>query len=378
MEWVCKGLLTMASVGLVLALARRWGGSAAGLVAGRPTTTAPALGWMACEHGLRFAADAAAATVAACAMMAAFALAYAHATAGHRPRRVALAWGTAAALMLSGLVVAMERHLLPALAFALACCVIALLAWPARALSDRRPEGAVQLSATMPASAAGITSLCLSIAGRAIATVLAGLLASLPVVSVTVAVAQHGTAGPAAARKFLHGTVAGLFGRLPFGTVFAATLSAFGVAWALGLATVATGAVNLACVRGRALRRQARRTAEGDETHAEPARHRSCRAGPGRPAARQASACRAPRERQCRSARRPSAATAHRRARHRRNGEGILARPRRSGRWFSGGLRFTFAESILASDQSGSPTAFTVSPKPRRLDSLVSTSGDLQ
>lgn len=256
MEWAWKGLLTVASVALVLSLARRWGGSAAGLAAGLPTTTAPALGWMASEHGARFSADAAAATVAACALMAAFALAYAHAAAGHRPRRVALAWGAAATLPLTVPVLATASHVLPALALALGCSLIALLAWPAVDPADQHPMAMARSSVVLPASVAGGISLCLALAGPSIGTLLAGLLASLPVVSVTVAVTQHAASGPGAARQFLYGTVAGLFGRVAFGTVFATTVSASGVAWALGLGTTAAVATHLAFVRSLAQRRR--------------------------------------------------------------------------------------------------------------------------
>lgn len=251
MDWWANGLLTMASVALVLALARRWGGSAAGIVAGLPTTTAPALGWMAHEQGATFAAQAAAATVAACALMAAFALAYAHASLRLRPRGVALAWGAAAALAMVGPVLAAGHHLLPALGLAGVCSLLAWRAWPsscseASACADvpARPW----IGTALPAITAGSLSLGLAAAGPVIGTVVAGLLASLPVVSVTVALTRHADAGAAAARQFLLGTVAGLFGRMAFGTVFAATLPGWGIGTALVLATAAAVMVNLGCM----------------------------------------------------------------------------------------------------------------------------------
>jgi hypothetical protein len=256
MDWVWKGMLTTASVALVLAFARRWGGGAAGLLAGLPTTTGPALGFMAAEHGERFAAAAAAATVAACAMVAAFALAYAHAAAARRPPRVALAFGTAGALLLGGPALAAGGQLVPAVALALVCCGVALLAWPAEADDDKRPAGSVRSSPVMPAALAGGISVCLGVAGPVIGTLLAGLLASLPVVSVSVALAQHAVAGPAVARCFLRGTVVGLWGRVAFGAVFAMTVCAHGVAWAVGLAALAAGTVNLVWVGCLALQRR--------------------------------------------------------------------------------------------------------------------------
>lgn len=265
MDWWTKGLLTMASVALVLGLARRWGGAAAGIVAGLPTTTAPALGWMAHEQGAPFAAHAAAATVAACALMAAFALAYAHASLHHRPRRVALAWGAVAALLMVGPVLAASHHLLPALVLAAACGLLAWRAWPGPHPPVANAVGAPPrrwATTVLPAVVAAVLSLGLSAAGPAIGTGMAGLLASLPVVSITVASAQHADAGAAAARQFLLGTVAGLFGRMAFGTVFATALPSCGIGLALALAAGAAVMVNLGCMarlaRAPALERLAR------------------------------------------------------------------------------------------------------------------------
>lgn len=245
MEWLWKGIVTMASVALVLALARRWGGSAAGLVAGLPTTTAPALAWMAGEHGLPFAAEAAAATVAAGCTMAAFSLAYAHATVARCGPRGALAWGVAAALATTGPVLACSGHLLACVALGLGGCVLALRAWPAERDTTSEAPAAVRLGATVPAAAAGGVTLGLGMVGPAIGTACSGLLASLPVVSITVATTQHAAQGPAAARQFLRGAVAGLIARIAFGTVFSAALPAAGTGWALCAGLGATLAAHL-------------------------------------------------------------------------------------------------------------------------------------
>lgn len=250
MEWFWKGMVTMVTVAVVLVLARRWGGSAAGLVAGLPTTTAPALAWMAIEHGVGFAGQAAAATVAACALMAAFALAYAHAATARCRPGTAMVCGAAGALALAGPVLACGSGLVGSLALGLGSCTVALLAWPKGPGGRCHAAGrAVRLPATVPAATAGGVSLGLGLAGPAIGTVCAGLLASLPVVSVTVAMAQHAVSGPAAARQFLHGTVAGLLGRVAFGAVFAVALPATSLAATLALALSAAVLVNLAAAR---------------------------------------------------------------------------------------------------------------------------------
>ena len=78
MDWGWKALLTAASVAMVLAVARLGGRRVAGVAAALPTVTAPALAWMAHDHGDGFAADAATASVAASALLALFAVVHAH------------------------------------------------------------------------------------------------------------------------------------------------------------------------------------------------------------------------------------------------------------------------------------------------------------
>lgn len=246
MDELWKGLLTAVSVVLVLAWCRRWGGSTAGMVAGLPTTTAPALGWLAHEHGTAFAVDAAAATVGACALTAAFALAYAHASVRLRSRGAALACGALAAGLTVIPVLTVGDRLLPALAFALLGGVWALRAWPGRPQAERCTESPVVSSPLMPGAVAGGVSLGLAALAPLVGSVVAGVLAALPIVSVTVAAAEHAAGGPAAARRFLFGALVGVFGRVAFGAAFAAAAAPWGAGWALGLAAVATGAVNLA------------------------------------------------------------------------------------------------------------------------------------
>lgn len=261
MEWFCKALLTMVSVALVLGLARRWGGAVAGLVAGLPTTTAPALAWMASEHGAAFAAEAAASAVAAGSTLAAFALGYAHAARAGRPPCTALAWGGAAAVAMTGPALACAHALPAALALGTGSAWLVLLAWPAAAArrrtasvdaamplrhgNEHRWRGA-NLPAWLPAAYAGGISLGLAAAGPAIGSAFAGLLASLPVVSVSVAMAQHAAQGPDAARLFLRGAVTGLLGRSAFCAVFALTVSPLGTGAALAWGLAATAALHLA------------------------------------------------------------------------------------------------------------------------------------
>lgn len=51
MDWSNKAMLTAATVAALLALARLFGHRLAGILAGLPTVTGPALLWLALDHG---------------------------------------------------------------------------------------------------------------------------------------------------------------------------------------------------------------------------------------------------------------------------------------------------------------------------------------
>lgn len=92
MGWAFMAVLAAAAVALVIAASRRFGRRVAGLLAGMPVITAPTLGWIALREGRDFAAEAAIASVAACAVLACFALAY---------ERAARRWSPAMAMALA-------------------------------------------------------------------------------------------------------------------------------------------------------------------------------------------------------------------------------------------------------------------------------------
>src|SRR5687768_17128769 len=76
MDWDGKALTTMVLVALLLIAGRCFGRRTAGMLAGLPTVTGPALLWLSLDHGAAYAVDAAIGSVAACAVCALFALAY--------------------------------------------------------------------------------------------------------------------------------------------------------------------------------------------------------------------------------------------------------------------------------------------------------------
>ncbi|WP_028311086.1 MULTISPECIES: hypothetical protein [Derxia] len=263
MDGWSKAALTAAAVGLVMAVARRRP-ALAGLVAALPLVTAPTLAWIALDHGAAFAVHAAVGSVAACALLAAFALGY-----GLMARRGgvtgALLGGLAPTAALLPVALGAGARLDDALLLALGCTLVAelmLARLGARAGrpagSDARAQGpeppiraseafeAIEADPLPPAPLAPATALSIGAfaaladaAGPALGGFATGLLASLPIVGATMVVREHSRRGQGAARLFLRGYVRGLVGKAGFGAVFALGLPVLGLAATLGLACAA-------------------------------------------------------------------------------------------------------------------------------------------
>ncbi|WP_431261661.1 hypothetical protein ACQ859_15280 [Roseateles chitinivorans] len=234
MDELFKGLLTAGMVLLVMAAARRGGRRVAGLVAALPTITAPTLAWLAHDEGMGFAISAAIGSVAACAMLAVFALGYARA-ARYGGGAVALACGLVGALAMALPAQAASADLASALTLALGCCAITFAAMPrlgAEVASGHRPRCSMWLVAAL---AGGLTAIA-TLVGPAMGGFAAGLLSSLPLITGPVAMAEHANGGHRAAAHFLRAYVGGLFGKAAFGTVFVLLAPRTGAIPALTLA----------------------------------------------------------------------------------------------------------------------------------------------
>lgn len=245
MERIVGAVLTALIVAALLTMARRLGQRAAGMLSALPTVTAPTLAWIAHDRGIAFAADASVAGVAACAMLAAFALGYTRA-----PQRggsaLALLYGLTGAALVAWPVHLASRTLPSALALAVLSCVAALLLMPrVPRACETRP---VCTGSVMPtAAAAGTLTAAAATAASTLGSFAAGLLSSLPIVSGTVALVEHARHGPTAATRFLRGYVSGLFAKAAFGAAFAWLAIDLDAGTALVLACLATGsAVSLA------------------------------------------------------------------------------------------------------------------------------------
>ncbi len=243
MDWVFRSVLTSAAVLLVLTAAKHFGPRVAGLVAALPLVTAPALVWLAHEQGTAFAVGAAVSSVAACAMLAVFASAFAI-VARVAGAGLALAAGGLAAAAMTLPTLAAGVGLGRALAFALIFCVVAHLAMPARcAVAVRCP--ASPLGSTGVAVMVGIFTALLATVGPALGDTATGVLSSLPLIGGAAAIREHAHGGHRASSQFLRGYVAGLFGKAAFGAAFALLAPALGSELAVVLACVAASLVSL-------------------------------------------------------------------------------------------------------------------------------------
>jgi uncharacterized membrane protein (GlpM family) len=247
MDWVWKALLTAGSVLLVMLLARHGGRRAAGTVAALPTVTAPALAWLAHDRGDAFAADAALASLAACAMLAGFAVAHAH-VARHRGVVTTLACGTVGAALFAAPAAVASTTLAGALALALFSCVLALLCLPA-------PPRHALLPARTPVAATALAASGLGVVTVALAPLLgsfaSGLVASLPLVSGAVAASEHASTGHHGVAQFLRGYVQGLLARAAFCAAFALLAVPLGWIAAVAVSAALAGAVGFLVHRMR-------------------------------------------------------------------------------------------------------------------------------
>jgi hypothetical protein len=260
-----KGCVTALAVAALLLLAQARGRRLAGLLAGLPTVTGPALAWLVLDQGAVFAAQACAGAVAAGAVCGLFALGYGVVS---RHQRWPGALGTAcalAALALPVLELTKLADLWGLMGGVTVLCGACLLALPDDAHAHRgaAPSCASRLrplnhSIGVPAAVSGAVSAAVCAWGSEFGAFWAGVLSSPPLIAGIVAVHLHGGADARAAGRFLRGYTAGLIGRsafaallgallLPFGGVAAGVMAMAGAAllgWAMAHALARSGGVD--------------------------------------------------------------------------------------------------------------------------------------
>jgi hypothetical protein len=257
---LARGALTAVLVGLLLVAALRWGRGAAGLLAGLPTVTGPALLWLALDLGPAFAAQAAPGAVAAAIPCALFAVGYGFASRRHGPARALLVALLAGALPLPALA-GVHWPLAAWLAFATVVAVACQGALGVLAHADAAsgtaagsgPGPAPRQGWLTTAAVSGLVSALAAALAGAVGPFWAGVLTSPPLLAAAVAVVLHARPrGAAEALRFLHGYTAGLLGRGLFVAAFGAlvvvtgTLPAFGAALAIALVAGAVSARRVA------------------------------------------------------------------------------------------------------------------------------------
>jgi hypothetical protein len=231
MDWIYKAMLTAMTVAAVLMIAQLFGRRVAGLVAGMPVITVPALLWIASEQGGAFAAASAQGIFTACALAAVFAMVYER-TARSRGPAVSILLSVAAA----GLLLLLVHRLTDSgwmtawitLGAAVALCLVALLTTPVVVRSNRssqRLRGELGFTAAL----AGVISAVLSLAAPQVGPFWCGVFAALPLISGCALVHQHLTASATDRQHFVHGYAIGLLSKLLFAVVFSALAPEVGI-----------------------------------------------------------------------------------------------------------------------------------------------------
>jgi hypothetical protein len=249
MDWAYKAVLTAAAVAAVMMAARLFGRSVAGLLAGLPVITAPALLWLAAEQGDAFAAASAVGSLAACVPAALFAWTF---------ERLARRRGGAKSLLGALLVLAasavvtlpLAGHALPALLAALLVCGVALRSVSARPACSSwvRPlRGEPWLSALL----AGVVSAGVALVAQMVGAFWAGMLSSLPIISACAMLHLRLAGGSGDVTRFVTGYLPGLLAKAVFVFAFALLAPRLGSLAALGLAMVAGAAGAALLARAR-------------------------------------------------------------------------------------------------------------------------------
>jgi hypothetical protein len=256
-----KAAITALTVAALLLLAEWRGRRAAGLLAGLPSVTGPALFWLAIDRGSAFAAEASDGAVAAGAACALFAVGYAR-VSSQRAWPWALGAGLAASLLAAPLLSQLSSTTGGLLLVVLAVCAVCLRTladstlrvWPAAALGSRRGvrpvTRRVALEVLQVAGVSGAVSAMVSFSASHIAAFWVGWLTSPPLIAGLVAVHLHRVAGAGAVAVFLRGYIGGLIGRSAFAALFGALLAPCGLVEAGAAALMLAAALGWLLAQG--------------------------------------------------------------------------------------------------------------------------------
>lgn len=245
-----KLMLTPVLICLCVLVGRRWGRRAGGLVMGLPLVSGPISVLLFLEHGERFAVSAAHGTLVGFVAGGAFCAAYAELSnrwSWHRALAGALVTFAATAWVILPLELDWTRSGLLVLG------TLALFARSLRTLNAAEPGRQMPAPrkrdvATQVALATAIVFALTTWAGE-LGSQLAGLLATLPAVSLVMATTSLRAEGPGAANEMLRGAVIGSWGGAAFFAVAGGMFAVAGPVGAYGTATVAALATGLVGAR---------------------------------------------------------------------------------------------------------------------------------
>jgi hypothetical protein len=238
---------------------RRWGQAVGGRLISLPLTSLPLLMLLSLSDGSAFASSAARAALAAGVAQSAWCLAYALAAHRYRPG-VALSLATTAFALVC---VVLDRFPVPTLVGAglAAVSILAALRWWPAAGVDDRPARASHAELPVRMVVAAAFTLALTASAASLGARPAGLVGSLPLLTVVLAVATHRRDGAAATNRFLHGVMAGSFSVVAALLVLALTLGSLPLVVTMILATMAAAAAQCLPTPARRPARQPARTA---------------------------------------------------------------------------------------------------------------------
>lgn len=241
MIFALKLTLTPLLIALTTLVQRRWGGHAAGLLAGLPLTSAPVSVFLALEFGSEFASHAAIGTLLGAMGMSGFCVAYALAA-----RRLTWPWAAAIATTSCAIITVAASLLPPHLGLAAAVTFLALsglvrLIGPAEPYAPAiRPPG-WDLPARMALAAGSV----LAITGTAhlLGPKWTGLVSPLPIFAFVLAVFTHRLGGYAPTQRLLRGMAVGTFGAAAFFVTVGAGVMSVGLPACYLLASLVAAAV---------------------------------------------------------------------------------------------------------------------------------------
>lgn len=232
MDFAYKATLTATVVAMVMLAARAFGDRLAGLLAGLPFTTVPALVWTGIEEGPALAAQVAVGSVVGCGAIAVFSLVYERAARRFKPA-LTLIVGLAAMLASALIAHRLDASVSVAGGVAIAACIAALTLMGREPTRSPTPPPSPGLTVILTALSAGAISAVISATALGLGPGLAGLLAALPIVGAATVTAEHAARGRASVTPFLRGYVVSSLGKAAFGAVFAVCVVPSGIVNAL-------------------------------------------------------------------------------------------------------------------------------------------------